>query len=297
MTITISVPASTANIGPGFDSVGLAINRYLKLSIEKSDNWDLKQGNENLPPCASYRDHFIYKVAARIAHSFAKELPPSHITIENEIPLARGMGSSAAAVIAGIEWANIACDLNLSTDQKLTFATELEGHADNVAPALLGGFVITAGHYEAIDYLKVDSLDLDIVLYIPKEQLKTDDSRNVLPQELSRTQAATASAISNLLIGALLSGDYQLAGKMMELDLFHEPYRAKLIPDYEKIKHFSKKYGAFGTVISGAGPSMISFSERGTGSMLAQKMSEFLPDHEVAKLNIDHQGTQVNKKE
>src|SRR5699024_8519191 len=104
---------------------------------------------------------------------------------------------------------------------------------------------------------------------------------------------ACASAISNLFIAALLTNDYLLAGKMMEKDLFHEPYRAKLVPNYEKIKHQAKQFGAYGTVISGAGPTMLSIASKGKGPVLAEKMTSFLSDYDVTALQIDQHGLQV----
>src|SRR5690625_7137013 len=106
-------------------------------------------------------------------------------------------------------------------------------------------------------YKKLPKLDMDLVLYIPSFELKTEDSRKVLPEQFKMKDAATASGISNLMVSSLLMGDYELAGKMMESDLFHESYRAKLIPNYYEIRTKAREFGAFGTVISGAGPTMI----------------------------------------
>lgn len=293
MTFTIIVPASSANIGPGFDSVGLAVDRYLTLHVQKDKSWKFEHEGGFLPNDINYEDHFIYQIAIKVAKMFNKELYPCNIYMKNEIPLARGLGSSSAAVIAGIELANQLCDLKLTTDEKLHFATEYEGHPDNVAPALLGGLVVSSYANQEVDYIKINELDLDIVIYIPEVELKTDYARNVLPKEFSRDHAARASGVCNLLIASLLKKEYELAGKMMEADLFHEPYRAKLIPNYESIKSEAKKYGAYGTVISGAGPTMISFIKQGKGKELANQMSDLLPNYEVSTLKVDQKGLQV----
>lgn len=292
--VTITVPASSANIGPGFDSVGMAVNRYLTLHVEAQDEWEFEHDSPFLPVDTNYKEHFIYLVAEKIAKKYDKSLPASKVTVESEIPLARGLGSSASAVVAGIELANQLCDLSLTSDEKLQYATGIEGHPDNVSPALFGGLMITAtSNQENVDYIKIPTLDLDIVLYIPEVELKTKEARGVLPDEFSRNEATTASGISNVMIASLLTGDYQLAGKMMEHDQFHEPYRAKLIPNYETIKQEASKLGVYGTVISGAGPTMISFVPQGKGQEIATKMGKLLSGYDVSSLQIDHQGLQV----
>ncbi len=209
------------------------------------------------------------------------------------IPLARGLGSSASAIVASIELVNQLCGLNLTEEEKLDFAVKIEGHPDNVAAALLGGFVISVKMGEETKYKKLPKLDMDLVVYIPSFELKTDESRKVLPKQFKMKDAATASAISNLMVSSLLTGDYKLAGKMMESDLFHETYRAKLIPNYYEIRSHARELGAYGTVISGAGPTMISFVPQGEGEKIAEKMRTIFPDYDIEKLEIDEEGLRV----
>lgn len=293
---TITIPASTANIGPGFDSMGMALKRYLTLTVFKHDKWELEHRSPYLPEEVSYEDHFIYQIALEVAKRYEKTLPTCKVVMESNIPLARGLGSSASAVVAGIELANQLCELSLNQQDKVMIATQIEGHPDNVAPSLLGGLVVTASpRPDQVDYLKVENLEVDLILYIPSVELKTDEARKVLPAVFSSEYAASASGISNLMITALLSKDYQLAGKMMEEDQFHEPFRAKLIPYYDKIKQEAKKNGAYGTVISGAGPSMISFVPYGKGEDIAKQMKIVLSEYDVAALQIDYSGIQVEK--
>ena len=291
---TIIVPASSANIGPGFDSAGLAINRYLTLKVERQDQWEFEHLSPFLPVETDYKNHFIFHVAKQIAEKHGQSLPTCKVIVDSEIPLARGLGSSASAVVAGIELANQLCGLALSTTEKLTYATEFEGHPDNVAPALFGGLVVTAKSSNGqVDFIQIPNLALDIILYIPRVELKTKEARSVLPDNFARDEATSASGVSNVMIASLLTKDYELAGKMMEQDLFHEPYRAKLIPNYDMIKLHAKELGAYGTVISGAGPTMISFAPQGKGQSIAEQMNEVLENYEVASLQIDYQGLQV----
>lgn len=141
---TITVPASTANIGPGFDSAGMALNRYLTLHVEESNEWLFDHRSIHLPEVPEVKEHFIYQIAEKTAQQFGAILPSAHVVVESEIPLARGLGSSSSATIAGIELANQLCKLSLSQKEKLHFAAAIEGHPDNVAPTLLGGLVIAA---------------------------------------------------------------------------------------------------------------------------------------------------------
>lgn len=283
-------------MGPGFDSAGLSLNRFLTLHVIKQENWEFEHKSDFLPSFAKYADHFIYQIAKQIADCHQKVLPGCKVIVASEIPLARGLGSSASAVLGGIELANQLCDLSLTSEQKLQYGTEIEGHPDNVAAALFGGIVITAApQNKEVEYIRFPAPDLDIVAYIPEVELKTEEARHVLPANLSRKDAANASAISNVMIAALLSGDYHIAGNMMESDLFHEPYRAELIPNYQSIRHGAKTVEAYGTVISGAGPTMISFVPKGEGTVIRKHMAAMLSEYKVVTLEIDPKGLQVDQ--
>ncbi|MBW8348280.1 homoserine kinase [Bacillus sp. IITD106] len=291
---SITVPASTANLGPGFDSAGLALNLYLTLHVEKSEQWEFVHQSEHLPPVPEASEHLIYETAARTASIYHSTLTPCKVIVESDIPLARGLGSSASAIIAGIELANELCDLSLTPEEKLKIATDIEGHPDNVAASLYGGLVITSqlpsGDIEV--FQKTDA-ELDFIVYIPVVELKTEDARKVLPEQFTRNEAAKASAVGNVMIAALVSGNYKLAGKLMEGDLFHEPYRSSLIPNYAKIREEAKIAGAYGTVISGAGPTMISFSAKGNGKKVATQLQNLLSSHLVKILKMDQDGSRV----
>lgn len=292
---SITVPATSANNGPGFDSTGIAVSRYLKLDVEESKQWSFEHQSVHLEPNPVAEKHYIYFITNKIAEKYNKDLPAAKVVVTSDIPLARGLGSSASAVVAGIELANQLCDLQLSAQEKLSLATAFEGHPDNVAPAIFGGFVISTQFSEdEIKYIQLPNLELDTVIYIPDVELKTADSRKVLPESVPHHYAAAASGVSNLMLTALVTKDFELAGEMMERDLLHEPYRAKLIPNYDMIKTEAKKNGAFGTVISGAGPTMISFTAKGQGEKLAQAMQDKLTDYDVANAPLDNKGLYIS---
>lgn len=291
----IRVPATSANIGPGFDSIGVALNRYLTLHVESSTQWQIEHRSTMLPENVDVHDHFIINIAHKVSQFYKRKLSPCHITIDSDIPLARGLGSSASAVLAGIELANQLCHLQLSEQEKLKLATRFEGHPDNVAPALYGDFVLSFYHEanETIDIVTLDGMNIYAVAYIPPFELSTETARKILPEKLSLKTATQGSALSNLMIAALLKGNYEQAGYFIEQDVFHEPYRKQLLPQYELIRQEAKREGAYGTFISGAGPTMISFVSKADKQRLIEHMKEVIPVYDVVPLNIDRNGLQV----
>lgn len=293
----IKVPASSANLGPGFDSVGVALDLYLQLEVEKSDKWECYSTSEELKDLPADEDNFICQIAIQTAAKYDIKLSPCKIKVESEIPLARGLGSSASAIIAGIELADYIGELGLSKQEKLLLATELEGHPDNVGASLYGGLIVGCYQRGEVDILAVPKLSIEMIAVIPKESLLTKESRGVLPTAFSATEAIQASATANLLVAALLSQNWDLAGKMMEQDLFHQPYRKPLIHSYEEIEKWAKAEGAFGVALSGAGPTVLCFSEKGKGLKLAQSLETAFPNMSVKLLNIDETGSRVYKLE
>ena len=289
----IRVPASSANIGPGFDSMGLAVDLYLTLEVTEQATWEFISPSAGDVP---FEENFIYMIANQTAERQGKTLRPALVEETTSIPLARGLGSSAAAIVAGIELANQLGDLNLSQEEKLAYATEIEGHPDNVAPALLGGLIISTYQDEEIDWLKIDQLGLELIALIPEVELKTKASRDVLPEHFSIADAALGSGIGNVTVAALISGDYELAGKMMEKDIFHEPYRKPLIPNYDLIQQTAKEHGAFGTVISGAGPTMMSFVPQDSSEKIITAFKKVLPDYRLERLRMNTNGLKVEQK-
>ncbi|MEH7382815.1 homoserine kinase [Bacillus sp. JJ1533] len=288
----IKVPASTANLGPGFDSLGLAVNRYLTLQVEPSNQWEFVPQSEEIADTPTDKENFIYQIAAKVAQTFSCELPSCKVYVDSKIPLARGLGSSAAAIIAAIELVNELCDLQLTNQQKLELACDFEGHPDNVGASLFGGLVIGSHRgSEDTDLIHVNDVAFDMVVVIPSYELKTKDARNVLPTELSYQEAVKASSISNVMIAAILTKNLELMGKMMELDLFHQQYRAKLIPEFNSIHQVAKKAGAFGVAISGAGPTVICFTESGRGKQLKADLSLVFEGYQVEEVSIEKNGS------
>ncbi|MCH6266034.1 homoserine kinase [Neobacillus citreus] len=289
----IKVPASTANLGPGFDSMGLAVDLYLTLEVEKSDHWEFLSPNPELTQLPTDETHFIAQIALETAKKYGKELTPCRVKMESEIPLARGLGSSASAIIAGIELADIVGGLNLTKEEKLLLSTDIEGHPDNVGASLYGGLVIGSYRQNEVEMLNFTNLSFEMAAVIPKEILLTKDSRGVLPNSFSMKEAIEASSAANVLVASLLSENWEMAGKMMERDRFHQPYRRPLIPFYQDVEQFAKENGAFGTALSGAGPTVLCFAEKGNGRQLVTDIQKAFPEMTVKLLQIDSSGSRV----
>jgi homoserine kinase len=290
---TIRVPASTANLGPGFDSIGLALDLYLALEVERSEKWEFLTSIKELKQFPDDDQHFICQVANQVAQKYGRDLSPCKVKMDSDIPLARGLGSSAAAIVAGIELADYVGNIGLTKQEKLLFATELEGHPDNVGASLYGGLVIGCYQKQEVDLLSFSTISFEIVVVIPEEILLTKDSREVLPAAFSREEAIQASSTANLLVAALLSQNWELAGKMMERDLFHQPYRKPLVKKYREIEEFAKCNGAFGVALSGAGPTLICFTEKGKGEQLAAALKPEFPTMTVKQLNVEDNGSRI----
>lgn len=278
----IKVPGSTANLGPGFDSIGLGLSLYLNLTVSLADEWAFIHKGDNVPADTTVENHLIYTIARDVAAKYDRELPTCHVEMTSELPLARGLGSSAAAIVGAIELADVVCGLSLSVQDKLNISSQIEGHPDNATASVLGGLTVSAMNENGIvDTIHVSDVDAAFVVYIPAVELKTSEARGVLPEKFDRGYAVRASANANMLAAALMMKDYERMGRYMEQDFFHEPFRAKLIPAYHEIREAAKQAGAYGTALSGAGPTLISLVPHNGAEKFASAMMEAFPSHTV----------------
>lgn len=287
---SLKVPASTANLGPGFDSIGLAFNLYLTVDVKSSDSWAFSHESELLAGLPEDDQHLIAVVAKKTAALRGVEMPPVEAVLRSEIPLARGLGSSAAAIAAGIEIADRFANLQLTDAEKLNIGDQFEGHPDNIGASLFGGMVCGVSLGEQAELLTLPAPDVDLIAIVPPYELKTEDARNVLPDSFSRKDAVLASAVSNMLTAAFMQQDYETAGRMMERDVFHEPYRAALIKEFAPAREQAKELGAYATVISGAGPTVLTLAPVGKGAAIASAFKEQFPDCDILQLNVEANG-------
>lgn len=284
----IKVPATSANLGPGFDSIGIAVSLYLTIDvIGKSDHWLIHHDLGDEVP--SDESNLILKTALKLA----PDLTPHEFNMVSEIPVTRGLGSSSAAVVAGIEIANQLAGLNLTDQQKIEFASQIEGHPDNVAPAIFGDLVIGTNidsHFVAI---KAQFPRLSFVAYIPDYELKTSDSRGVLPKTLDFKDAVHASAVGNTFVASLFTKNYDVLGQLIEDDQFHEPYRQKLVPELLKIRAISHRCGALATYLSGAGPTVMTIIDDKNLNRFKQALIDNGLTANTVSLSIVTDGVQV----
>lgn len=285
----IIVPATSANLGPGFDSFGVAVSLYLDLEIlQPASEWIITHELDGLP---HDRSNLIIQTALELAPN----LEPHHLKMTSEVPPARGLGSSSAAIVAGIELANFLGKLNLTADEKIQIASGIEGHPDNVMPAIVGDFVVGANVAGQVFWKQIPFPDACFVSVIPKRELKTTESRSVLPKELLFPEAVQASSIANVLLSALQQGDLTTAGKMMEADLFHEPYRATLIPEVVQLRKIAHEEKAYGTYLSGAGTTVMTVIASEYAPALVERVKNEMPDCLVHLTKVDKQGVRIVK--
>lgn len=291
--LKIRVPGSTANLGPGFDSVGLAVSRYLELNVTRDRSWTFVPLNDEMADIPEGKENLIYQVAEQVAGTCHAKLPPCRVEVWSDIPMARGLGSSAAAIVAGVELANELCRLELTMKEKLHFASLIEGHPDNAGASLYGGLVVGIHQEQETELVSVQQVDVELVAVVPPYKLYTKDARDVLPGYLEYSGAVEASAVSNVLVAAVLSNNWTLAGKMMQKDLFHQPYRGTLIKELSKVQEAVLEAGAYGAALSGAGPTVLAFAAKGKGKALADVLKVKFPKCEVDVLEPVLEGANV----
>jgi len=287
----IIVPATSANVGPGFDSVGVAVTKYLEIQVcEEREEWMIEHQLGKWIP----RDerNLLLKIALQIV----PDLQPRRLKMISDIPLARGLGSSSSVIVAGIELANQLGNLKLTDHDKLQLATKIEGHPDNVAPAIYGNLVIASSVEGQVSAVVAPFPECAFLAYIPNYELRTRDSRGVLPKKLSYKEAVAASSIANVAIAALLTGDMVKAGQAIESDLFHERYRQELVREFATIKKVAKRNGAYATYLSGAGPTVMVLAEPDKMPKIKAELEKQPFKGKLHDLQVDTEGVRVEEK-
>lgn len=284
----ITVPATSANVGPGFDSVGIAVSKYLTIDVlEAQENWWIEHDlGEEIP---SDEENLLLQTALQVA----SDLPPHRLKMTSEVPLARGLGSSSSVIVAGIELANQLGNLCLSDEEKLEIATKIEGHPDNVAPAIFGNLVVASYVDQQTNHLVLPFPECALVAFVPNYELKTSDSRNVLPSEWTYKEAVAASSIANVAIAALARGDLRVAGKAIEADRFHERYRQQLVAEFPQVKDIAHQHEAYATYLSGAGPTIMTMLPVEHAEAFAKDLESKDLNGQVFSLKIDTTGVKV----
>ena len=260
----VHVPATTANLGAGFDCLGLALDLRNSIAVEVGGaglQIEIEgEGADSLPRDASNR---VVVAMERVFALTQRARPPLRLRMTNRIPLARGLGSSAAAAVGGLLAANALCGGALSQETLLQLATELEGHPDNVAPALMGGLCVVAMDDGKPIAIRFDTPPtLRCVLFVPDEPLPTAQARAVLPASVPHKDAAFNASRAALWIAAITQQRLNLL-RLATQDRLHQPYRAPLVRGFEAIVAAANEAGALGAFLSGAGSSIAALCEDG----------------------------------
>lgn len=294
--IKIKVPGTSANIGPGFDTLGLALNIFNEITVEKRDSgveifWDIP--NPNIP----LEDNLVYVAFVHTLKKYKKEYLGANITMTKiEIPISRGLGSSAAAIVCGIYAADYIMDNILSTEDIVNIATELEGHPDNVAPAILGNMIVSVMNGEKVLYSKINFPEEIIFnVLIPNFKLSTEKARSVLPKSYSTADCIFNASRLALMLAFLREGKFENLRVCLE-DKIHQPYRFDLINNSLDIFEKSKELGALGEFISGAGPTLITWvtgNEEKYKKELQTYLDTLTDKWEIKDLTINTTGTVV----
>jgi homoserine kinase len=259
----VRVPASSANLGPGFDALGLALGIYLKCRFRPSDQLRVAVSGRDCAAISSSEDNLIWQTALAVAASHRMRLPAIELEIDNQIPVGKGLGSSAAALTAGVIIADRLLGLGWKPLRILDEAARLEGHPDNVAACVLGSIVASA--IDSGGVARAVRLELPahfgVAVVVPDFDLPTSRARAVLPTCYTREDAIFNVQRAALLIAALATGSVTAFPAALE-DRFHQPYRAPLVPGLDDILKL-RAPGLLGCALSGAGPSIVVFYERG----------------------------------
>lgn len=293
--IKIRIPATSANLGAGFDALGLALNYYNYVNIEESDRIDIRSlDNIDIPTDES---NLVYESAKKVFDICGKPLKGLKIQQENNIPMTRGLGSSSACIVAGLIGANTLLNNPLSPDELVDLAALIEGHPDNTAPALLGGIVTAVFDGQKVHWVKQEVFTtLKFVAIIPNFELKTEKARSCLPKEIPHKDAVFNLSRAALFSASLLTGKFENLKTAVD-DKLHQPYRLPLIPNADMVFNLAYTLDAYAVYMSGAGPTIMAIVDH-DNSYFAGKMrfaldSHGLSDWTVKELEIDNYGTVI----
>ena len=292
------VPASTTNLGPGFDVLGLALKLYSTVELEETNSGvSIVVDGVDQDKIPTGTDNIAFESADYIFQSVGYQPKGIKLTITNGIPAIRGLGGSGTAILGGLLSANAICGDPFSPDQILNFAIEREGHPDNVTASLFGGLTVSVVDETNVKSVKLSPPeDLRVVIAIPDYTLSTKKAREVLPQDLDLKSAIYNVSRSSLLVAAFAAGRLDMLNVAMQ-DLLHQPHRARLIPGFEDVCNSAVQAGALGVALSGAGPSVAAYctaSEDRIANAMVDSFAVNGLNAEAKILEVDSAGATVS---
>jgi homoserine kinase len=282
--ITLVLPATSANLGPAFDAAALAFNLYLKVAATPARQFGVEARGRDADLCAAPHNHLILDTYCEVLEFEAKSVTPLHLKINNEIPIGKGCGSSAAARLAGIALAVHFGDLGWSDHRIVDEACRREHHPDNAAACWLGGVAVArmSGEHDAQFVRLKPKGKWPLLLAVPDEALSTEEARRVLPGQYSRADAVANVQNSMLLLAAFLEGRHDLLASALS-DRLHQPYRSPLCPLLPALQELAGTSGVLGVALSGAGPSVLIFTPpEAVGKRVEDSVRRHLKKHELS---------------
>ena len=293
--IKLQIPATSANLGAGFDALGLALSFYNTAEMEENDHLDIKSLDDTLVP--EDEKNLIYISAKDLYEVCGKQLKGLTLRQTNAIPMARGLGSSSACIIAGLVGANKMLGEPLTKDDLVDLAAQIEGHPDNTAPALLGGIVTAVFDGRKVHWVKQEVYTrLKFAAIIPDFELKTEKARACLPKEVSHRDAVYNLSRAALFSASLLTGKFENLKTAVD-DRLHQPYRMELIPNVKEVFDIAYTHGAYAAYISGAGPTVMAIADESNtffaGKLQFSLENAGLGSWRVHELTIDNEGTKL----
>ena len=305
-SVTVRVPATSANCGPGFDSLGLALTLYNEFTFAVSD----EQSGFTLDVEGEGKDSFHASGRNMAFASFlavwnkvtGHKRIGIHVQMKNQVPKSRGLGSSSTAIVGGVTAASILSGANLTQDEILQEANRLEGHPDNVAPAIYGGFTISFQENGVAHTLRtVPKMPLQFIAVVPDMQLSTHLAREAIPKEIAHTDAVFNASRTALLTAALLEDRPELLQYALE-DKLHQPYRARLIPGLPEVFAAGEASGAYKCIISGSGSTLLAYASpeidgNAIGKAMADAFAQCGQRAVYHVLQLDVKGTEVLRTE
>lgn len=294
--IKIRIPATSANIGSGFDSLGLALNLYNYIYMEQMDGIEIKSRDHTMVPTGE--NNLIFKTAKHLFEICGKPFTGLHIEQENNIPMTRGLGSSSACIVGGLFGANTLMGNPLSREELVNFAAVMEGHPDNSTPAILGGLVTAVIDNGNVYCVKQEITEkLRFFTFIPDFEMSTEMARAVLPETINYKDGVFNLSRAALMSVSLYSGNFQNL-RIAAQDHLHQPYRLGLIKDGDKIFDLSYELGAYAAYISGAGSTLMAIVDEKQADKFEKEARAALDQMghtgwDLKRLMIDNQGTQI----
>ncbi len=301
--VVVRVPGTSANCGPGFDCLGVAttIYNYLDLTLLRSSRLTVEASGEGADKIPRGKKNLTWQAIRRLLQEVgrADDFKGAIIRTKNNVPLSRGLGSSSTAIVAGLTAANEILGAPLDKNGLLKLATEIEGHPDNVAPAIFGGFtvsVMSGGDVQTFSFMP--RIKLKLIVTVPDFELSTRLARKVLPKNVALKDAIFNVSRASMLVAALVKGREDLLPFAFD-DALHQPYRQKLVPGMTEVFTAAREAGALGAAISGAGSCLIAFTSAGGGleQKIATAMTEAFTAHGVKSraliLDVDKRGAKV----